>query len=496
MILALKKARLPGLALLAAGILLATLVWARIPLTGWIVGRALNSAGAMEPRFNVVRVSPWHVVLEDLGFVVRQQPLAAKRVTIDRRHWWMASLGQVQVEGAQVPLKLDQLPGAKPADGAPPPLLATPDLKVPIEEISVDGQIVLQATKQPEQPLRVKFTARRAAAERWLARADVAGPGVRFQAEASYDQPTGDIEFQAKAIDLEVRPWRTFAENLLSVELASWEVDGRVTGDLHGRWAGGRLQSSGQLRLRDGRIARGPQELTAEGLEADIAVADLSAGSTGTSQLRVGSLKVGKIEARELAAEFVLREATRLEVRSVSLQTLGGTASTEPFTYVFGKTEVDAVLSVDGIDVAQVMALTEELPAKATGRVSGRVPVHFDASGLRLGTGWLGLKPGSNAEIEFNARGLLTGGSSPSSPSYAVLQKIEAGLLRLNVRELRLDIRPPGAAAGRSAQLHIAGEPVDPEVKAPVTLDLNVNGPLESLLNLGLKSRISLGTKP
>ena len=28
------------------------------------------------------------------------------------------------------------------------------------------------------------------------------------------------------------------------------------------------------------------------------------------------------------------------------------------------------------------------------------------------------------------------------------------------------------------------------------TLDLNVNGPLESLLNLGLKSRISVGTKP
>ena len=89
--------------------------------------------------------------------------------------------------------------------------------------------------------------------------------------------------------------------------------------------------------------------------------------------------------------------------------------------------------------------------------------------------------------------GLLTGGASPSSPSYGVLQKVESGLLRLHLTELRIDVRPPNAPPGRSAQLHLVGEPVDPGVKAPVTLDLNINGPLERLLNLGLDRRVNFG---
>jgi hypothetical protein len=107
----------------------------------------------------------------------------------------------------------------------------------------------------------------------------------------------------------------------------------------------------------------------------------------------------------------------------------------------------------------------------------------------------LQLKPGAYAEIQFAAEGLLTTGVPQGNPSYAVLKKVESGLLKLKVSELRLDIRPPNAPENRSAQLHVAGEPVDPQVKAPVILDLNVNGPLEKLINLGLDSRISFGSK-
>src|SRR5258708_26794353 len=89
------------------------------------------------------------------------------------------------------------------------------------------------------------------------------------------------------------------------------------------------------------------------------------------------------------------------------------------------------------------MALTQDLPAKATGRVNGRFPVRIDGSGLRIGTGWLELKPGVYAEIQFNANGLLTRGVAANSPSYAVLQKAESGLPKLKITESRLKIRPP-----------------------------------------------------
>ena len=42
----------------------------------------------------------------------------------------------------------------------------------------------------------------------------------------------------------------------------------------------------------------------------------------------------------------------------------------------------------------------------------------------------------------------------------------------------------------------MAGAPTDASVKAPVTLELNVNGPVERLVNLGLDGRVNLGGKP
>jgi hypothetical protein len=186
----------------------------------------------------------------------------------------------------------------------------------------------------------------------------------------------------------------------------------------------------------------------------------------------------------------------KIAVSRASFQALGGTVSTEAFNYFPALRELETVVLVDGISIEEVMALTPDLPAKASGRVNGRFPLRIDDGGVRIGTGWLQLKPGVQAMIQLNAQGLLTSGTSPSNPSYAVLKKVESGLLKLNISELRLDIRPPNAPPGRSAQLHIAGSPVDPTVKAPVILDLNVNGPLEKLINLGLDSRLSFGSKP
>ena len=142
------------------------------------------------------------------------------------------------------------------------------------------------------------------------------------------------------------------------------------------------------------------------------------------------------------------------------------------------------------------MALTQNLPAKASGRVSGRLPVQVDGSGLRLGTGWLALKPGAAAELQLSADGLLTAGKGANSPDYAVLKRIETGLLKMKIGEMRLEVRPLNAPPGCSARLHLQGESVDPaEVNVPVTLDLKINGSLERFLNLGPAPRTGPGVK-
>lgn len=492
----LSKRRLIFALVAASGALLLFVFLARTYLASATLGSVLKEAGATEIRFQVTQVSLWRVVVEDVRFLLRLQPFAAERVTLDRARWWMPSLGTLRVEAAQVPVKVDGPAMPPPAAGDQPGTSKGGRMNLPFEGISLDGQLVVQAANLPDQALAVKIEARPTTTGVWEGSTRINGPGLGLTGEGRYDLGSGELTFKLPEVALDLQPWDGFVRRLVPVPEGDWEAAGKFSGSAEGRWANGKLAASGAVRLQEGRLASTAQAITAEGIEAAVEFTDFAALRTKPGTLRMRELRTGKLTLTDLAADFSLEGPGRLAVTHATLKTLGGSVTAEPFALAPSRSELDAVLLADGISIEQVMALTQDLPAKATGRVNGRVPVHIDGSGLKLGTGWLSLTPGVQAEIEFNAKGLLTGGAAPNSPGYAVLQKVESGLLKLRISELRLDIRPTNVPEGRSAQLHLKGAPVDPEVKAPVILDLNVNGPLEKLINMGMDSRLSIGTKP
>jgi hypothetical protein len=482
-----------GLALITAVVV----VVARLALTGLAVDALLRMAGASEIKFSVTQASPWRVVVENLDFRLRTQAFAAKRLVLQRTHWWTPSLGAVRVEQARLPLNIDGSdtnPWAwstyKNGTAAAQPV------KIPADEISIDGQLVVQAAALADQTLTVKIEARLTENGEWNGRARADGPGLGLKAEGTFNPATNVLTFKVPEASVDLKPWQGFIQRMVLLPAGPWELEGKLSGSAEGKWADKHLMASGVVQVRDGRIKNEPHGVSAEGIEADLQFIDFEKVRTRPGTLRIRELRTGRLPLREIDAEVAFESAEKIAVTRIALKALGGSLAAEPFKYFFNLRELDAVLLAEGVSVEEVMALTQDLPAKATGRVNGRLPVHIDAGGLRLGTGWLALKSGVYAEVQFNAGGLLTSGMPAGSPSYAVLKKIESGLLKLKVGELRLDIRPPNAPSGRSAQLHLVGEPVDPEVKAPVTLDLNVNGPLERLLNLGLDSRVKFGSKP
>jgi hypothetical protein len=486
-----------AIAALLALVVLVGGVLARQALTGLAVNALLQAAGASEIRFTITAASPWRVIVEDIGFQLRTQPFAAGRVTLARRHWWSPSLGTLRVEQARVPLTIDgsdKNPWSwatyqkSQAPSAPP--------RVPLEALSVDGQLVIKAATVPDQILTVKIEARQSGEKTWAGHASVNGPGLGARAEGSFDPATQALDFKLPEISLDLQSWQNFMQRLVVLPGGAWEMSGRATASAEGRWAGKEFTATARVRLQDGHAANQVQAITADGVEADLEFTDLDQFRTKPGTLRIRELRTGKMVLRDLAADFAFEGTEKIVVSRATLRALGGSVALEPFKYFTALRELNAVVLVDGISIEEVMALTQDLPAQATGRVDGRFPLRIDDSGVRIGTGFLQLKPGVSAEIQFNASGLLTRGMSAGSPGYEVLKKVETGLLKLTISEMRLDIRPPDAPPGRSATLHIVGEPVDPDVKAPVTLDLNVNGPLEKLLNMGLDSRLNFGTKP
>jgi hypothetical protein len=473
-------------------------VLARRPITGAAIAAALRKAGAGEVNFEVTRSSPWTVELANLGFRLRTQRFDAKRVTFERTRWWTPSLGVVRIEGAKLPVAIDGSdtnPWAWAGSSGGPAAKPAAALAVPVEDVSVDGVLVVGAAGQAAQEVRVEFAAKQAGGSRWTGNVSATAPGFATKIDGSFDAATNAGQFRATETTLDLERWQGFIRRMVVLPGGHWEIGGQLHGNAIGRYVDGQLTLAGTVELQEGHFAFPERSVTARGVSAKFTFSDLDRFISEPGEVHVAALSAGEIKATNLELQLAFDTTERIAVQRARLEAFGGRIAAEPFTFFPQRSELEAVLLADGLVVEQLLALAQDVPAQATGLVDGRVPLRIDGSGIRLGTGWLELKPGAYAEVSFKAEGLLTRGAAPNSAQFAVLKKIEAGLLRLKLSALRLDIRPPKAPAGRSAIIHLAGEPVDREVKAPVTLDLNVNGPIESLLNLGLNNRVSFGGK-
>lgn len=484
--------------LLCAGLLLGLtgVFLLRGVLTHAAVTAGLERAGAGDIFLKVAHSTPWSVQLDDLAFKIKAQSFAASRITMERTHWWQPTLGVVRIEGAKVPVTIDgsdsnpfawaKYSGETPAQGGG-------GVTVPIEKLSIDGQLIVR-TSGHEQPLTLKFAAQPAGNDAWSATLEATGPGLVFNAEARYGLGDQSLTFRTTALTVELKPWQDVIQQLVVLPQGPWTMEGRLTGNVSGSYVEKKSEATGRMVLSQGQLKNAAGTLAAEGIEADIEFTDLVHRQSNPGTLRIREMRAGKIVANDLEAELALLNAEEMAIHRLTLKILGGSMAAEPFKLKLGQRELEAVVLADNLDVEKIMALSADVPAKGSGRVDGRLPIRLDEHGLRLGTGWLQLRKGVYAEVQLNAEGLITSGMSPKSTSYAVMKRVESGLLRLKLGALRLDVRPPDAQRGQSARLHLEGEPVDPSVKAPVILDVNVNGPLEQLLNFGLKDNISFGT--
>ena len=466
----------------------------RGPLTQAAVTAGLQRIGAGDIKLDVIRSTPWLVQLQNLAFKIKTQSYAAERVTMERAHWWLPTLGTVRLEGIRVPLTIDGS-DTNPfawASYAGEPSASGGSITVPMEKLSVDGQVIVRTTGH-EQALELKFAAQPAGKDTWTGTLQATGPGLSFNAEASYVLTGKRMSFHSTTLSLELKPWQDIIQRLAVMPMGPWTIDGRITGNINGTFAENKLAMDGWFRLEQGQLKNSDGGLSADGIEGNVQFIDLAHFQSSPGTLRVRELRTGKLVANELDAELTFLTSEHLAVNRLTVKIFGGSISAEPFKLALEKQELEAVVLADDLDVEKIMAMSKDLPAKASGRVDGRLPVRIDEHGLRLGTGWLQLKQGVYAEMQLTADGLLTGGMSTKSPSYAVMKRVESGLLRLKLGALRLDVRPPDAQRGQTARLHMEGDPVDPSVKAPVILDLNVNGPLEQLLNFGLKDNVSFG---
>jgi len=325
----------------------------------------------------------------------------------------------------------------------------------------------------------------------------VDGPGTHLQVELRLD-PAGNGTWRLIAGEMDLAVWSASAAAFLGQEFAGASVRGLIRADGDGTILDGTLGGRAQFSLRNGRIEDTARKLLIEGVQLDLMMQDLAKRQSAARQSLTWTgghydaiaFGLGNVDFT-LSGEDVL-------VDEASTEVFGGEVVLASFVFSTVRREASVIARVIGVDVKFLLPLLPNVLSDARGRVDGSVSLHRSQAGVRFGGGSLALRAGETADLRLAPAPGLLSGSLPETvlKYYPGLGKIETGEVPLRAETLEVSFTPGGDPQGRTASVRIVGGPVDPSLRAPVDLNINVRGPLESLIKFGTDSRLRFGTKP
>jgi hypothetical protein len=320
----------------------------------------------------------------------------------------------------------------------------------------------------------------------------------------------GHVNLGAWLVALAVHP--EFSASLAGLT-ATGEL--KITGA--GEWENGAPTGELSAEWRDGTVANASQGWAVDGvtLKAGGDARDIFEGTVPV-ELAVRTLVTSRFGARNLAVRMAVKDMARLEVKSTEIEIAGGRVTAEPFAVSLAAPALDVTLAMERVGLQDLVVFVPTTLSYANGRINGRVHLGWSQSdGLRVGEGELEIDKGEPTTLRlvsnpgfltkkvparftyspFNWDPLVRLFSSPND-SYETLSLIETGKLALRVDSLEAKLTPEGDGLGRSASVLIHARPEqDGSAVGTVIFQINVSGPLASVLRVGMKQSFSVKTR-
>lgn len=344
--------------------------------------------------------------------------------------------------------------------------------------------------------------------------ATFAAPGLAVEAEVTFPAANrpGTWRVVNGAVNLAewARPALTMAGTGFPPDL---DVVGTVLLGGSGTWQGAEFDGMLTVALRKGSVCSGAQDWEVRGLTMDALFAVQSSGVVlQTLRVTAGTLRAAGVTGSAFTADVTGRPDGDVEVRQAEFAVFGGRMALSPFTVDLAHPNVCVTAELAGLALAELAQLVPAALTDAQGRINGRISVSWSpAAGFQPGAGTLTVSAGTPAALRLAAApGFLTqhlperiallpswlGAPSrwfaPVNPAYATLQRIELGQQPLTVEKLHVGLYPDGADGPRSAVVEIVARPAAGGVVEQVSFTVNVAGPLQQVLQLGLDGRARL----
>lgn len=372
-------------------------------------------------------------------------------------------------------------------------LASAAEIKLPL----IDGELggIVSALKLPGAPeLHWKIGLTRSGGAGREADVAIDGAGTAIRAHVRLDA-AGELSWRLDSARLDLAVWSPVLASQIGPEWAQAALQGIVTAAGDGTWRRGGWGGRGRIALTEVRVEDPARKVLFEGIAAELVFDDLAARRTPARQTlrwRAGHFDTIALGAGEL---FFSIDGEQVTVEQASTKIWGGEVNLAAFGFSLRKMEMSLDARVVGIEVAALLPLLPPVLAEAEGRLDGSFTLRRDSSGFQIGAGRLALQGGQPAELKLAPTpGLLSGSLPPAVLKYYPgLGKIETGEIPLRASLLEVAFTPEGDAEGRTASIHLAGGPVDPKLRAPIDLTINVRGPLESLVKFGTSSKLRFG---
>jgi hypothetical protein len=453
-------------------VVLAARFWAG----GYAVRTVLGMAGASAIHYSRVEATPWRVVVHDLEFRVRTQDFKSRRVTVERDTWWMASLGRIRVEEAQIPVVLDG------SDRDPWNWTSYEDtglgdepVNLPFQTLDLSGELIVRMAALPDRPIAITLEGRPKGGSSWIGSLEAEGVGFHLAGVGSLLRAGQELDFQVNSASLDLGVWSDYIQHLVLLPGGTWRMQGRLSGVAEGKVTAKRFAATARVSLREGGMKLANRDIAATGAEADLEFSDLWKLRTKSGALRLSELRVGVLPLREITADFGLWGGEEIMLNTADFSALGGRVRVDPLKFRLSQRELMATLNVSGLDLARLPEIVADLAVPLTGRMDGSFPLRIQDTGIRLERGQLRLRPGQVAGMQVNAATLLRSGAVFSEETQAILKNAGGRSLPLVVREFAFDLRPADIPLGCTARVSAAG---DSEV-GPLSFVYHVNGSVE-----------------
>ena len=367
-------------------------------------------------------------------------------------------------------------------------------------------------------PLAWRVQVHPAAGESLAFDATASAPGLELQLALTL--PTGDAPGTWRSMRSRVDAaalWRFLVEHG-GLGGQSIPTDLELTGTLavegNGQWGGDDFSGTLRFALAPASVRSAAQKWSADGValdgEIEVAAARVALRSV---RLRAEKLEVATLAAHNFLIEARGAEGGRVAVTRAEVAAFGGRIALTPFTLDPAAPAMNTVAEFSNVELGELAALVPQALSGAHGRVAGRVAINWSLrSGLGSGDGTLVVLPAEPATVRLApSAGLLTGRAparldllpgfmgplrrwvSLENPAYGMLQRIELGQAPLAVESMNLRLYPDGPGGPRSASVELVTRPTGAgDVVDKVTFSVNVSGPLDQVLRLGLDDRAKI----